>query len=221
MKPHKTISDQKQPSCWLVIVAIVIVVFFQIFNLTQEYKYLSEILDTVLEDKFEQAVERYRTSKLKEIENTFSIEFNPETEKETTVGINRDYKSGKLSFDQLMYRIIGHAIAGEKMDVNELDSLYKVVLMTDNLRADFDIIVYTAKTDTIIAQTSTSRDTKYQHATLRKEIDAQREAQVFFHNPISLIFQKMFLGIVFSALMLIAVAISLIYQLKIIFKQKK
>lgn len=221
MQHHKKISEKQQLLRWLVILAIIIVVFFQIFSSIQQYKYLSEILNTMLDAKFEQAVEQYRTSRLKKIENTFSIEFNPENEKETIVDIDSDYKSDKLSFDQLMYKMIGHAISREELYVNELDSIYKVVLMNDNLQADFDIVVYTAKTDTIIAQTSDIKDTKHQHTTLRKEIDAYREAQVFFRNPISIIFQKMFLYIVFSGLMLIAVVVALIYQLKIIFKQKK
>lgn len=221
MQHHKKISEKNTLLRWLVIVSIVIVVFFQIFSLVQQYKYLSEILDTVLEDKFEQAVEIYRTTKLKKLENKFSIEFNPDNEKESASDLKLDYKSEKLSFDKLMYKITGLAIAEEELDINELDSIFKAVLIDDNMLTDYKIVVYVGKTDTIITQVSYKADIKYLHFTSRKEIDANRDAQVHFNSPARLIFQKMFLYIVFSGLMLVAVVVALVYQLRIIFKQKK
>lgn len=221
MQYHKKIYEKNTLLRWLVIVSIVIVVFFQIFSLVQQYKYLSEMLDTVLEDKFEQAVEMYRTTKLKKLENKFSIEFNPDNEKESASDLQLDYKSEKLSFDKLMYKVTGLAIAEEELDINELDSIFKAVLIDDNMLTDYKIVVYVGKTDTIITQVSDKADIKYLHFTSRKEIDVNRDAQVHFNSPARLIFQKMFLYIVFSGLMLVAVVVALVYQLRIIFKQKK
>jgi Signal transduction histidine kinase len=220
MKHHKKISNKKQLFPWIAILAIAIVVFFQGYSLVQYYKYLSQMLSTILDDKFGQAVEQYRTLKLKYLD-TFSIKFNSEAEKESHVDARFDYKADKLSFDKLMYKITGHAIASEELNINELDSIYKADLITDNLQADYKIIVYSANTDSIIGQTTGMKSVNYQHSTLRKEIDIRREAQAFFRNPARFIFQKMFFYIILSGLMLIAVIVALVYQLRIIFKQKQ
>lgn len=223
MKHNKKIFKKKQYLRWIAIIAITIAVFFQGYSLVQYYDYLSEILHTVLNDKFEQAVEQYRTSKLKSLKNTFSIEFNPNDDKENDGDTKSDYRADRLSFDKLMYKLTSHAISPEELNIDELDSIYKIALLDDNLRTDFEIIVYKTRTDSVIAQTSNSRNTQmplHNHS-LRKEIDSGREAQVFFRNPVSLIFQKMFLYLIFSGVMLIAVVVSLIYQMQIIFKQKK
>lgn len=221
MKHHKKISEKNLLLRWLVIASVIIVVFFQIFNLIQQYKYLSEILDTMLEGKFELAVETYRTSKLRNLENKFSIEFNPEDKKESTTDIKLKYKSDQLSFDKLMYKVTGLAISGEKLDINELDSIYNSFLINDDLQTEYAIIVYSIEADSVIAQTADINRLKYQRFTDRKEIDNQREAQVYFSSPVRFIFQKMFFYIALSGLMLIAVVVALVYQLKIIFKQKK
>lgn len=175
----------------------------------------------MLEDKFEQAVELYRTSKLKNIENRFSVEINPDDEQESTANVKLDYQAEKLSFDKLMYKVIGHALVGEDLNISELDSIYKALLKNDDLQADYAMIVYFTKTDTVIAQTSDIKKPTYRFFTSKKEIDAQREAQVYFSSPARFIFQKMFFYIALSGLMLIAVVVALVYQLRIIFKQKE
>ena len=175
----------------------------------------------MLEGKFELAVETYRTSKLRNLENKFSIEFNPEDKKESTTDIKLKYKSDQLSFDKLMYKVTGLAISGEKLDINELDSIYNSFLINDDLQTEYAIIVYSIEADSVIAQTADINRLKYQRFTDRKEIDNQREAQVYFSSPVRFIFQKMFFYIALSGLMLIAVVVALVYQLKIIFKQKK
>lgn len=189
----------------------------------QYYNYLSEILHTILDDKFEQAVEQYRTSKLKSLKSAFSIEFNPNDDKESDGDTKFDYRADKLSIDKLMYKLTSYAISPEKLNINELDSLYDVVLRSDNLWTDFEIIVFKTRTDSIIAQTSNPQNARIplHNHTLRREIDSDREAQAFFRNPVSLIFQKMFLYLILSGVMFIAVVVSLIYQMRIIFKQKK
>lgn len=221
MKYHKKISEKSLFLRLLAMAAMITVVLIQVFSLIQQHKYLSKIFDEMLKDRFEQAVEEYRSSMLKNLEGKFSIVFNPFEEKDSVADLNIDYKKDKISFDKLMYKVIGHTIAGATLNINELDSIYSAKLKNDNLHTDYKIIVYKTKTNTIIAHKTNSVNSDYQHLTPKIEIDAQREAQLFFRNPTRLIFQKM-LGFIFaSGLMLIAVALALVYQLRIIFKQKQ
>lgn len=221
MKHHKKISEKKHFLRWLVFVAVLVVVFFQVFSLKQQYKYLSEIFNTMLNDKFKQSVEQYRTLKLKNLENTFSVEYNPKNESNSEVDVKIDYKNDKLSFDELMYKVTGHAIAGETLKIDELDSIFNAILLEENIKTDYKIVVYKTKTDTIIAQTSKLELAENLHFAHRKELDARRDAQVFFSNPAQLIFRKMLVYIIISGVMLVAVVLSLIFQLRIISKQKK
>ena len=215
---HKNIFNNNTLFYWITTIAIVIVLFFQGYSLFMYSNYSSEVMYTVLDNKFSQAVEEYRTNKLKKVDNSYTIEVNP-SENDVASDKYIDVRPDSLSFDQIMYKMTSVTISRFEFNIQEMDSLYNKILTANNLNVDYEIIAYKSGTDQIIEKTNKFETDNISSTT--KEVDSNIDVKVFFDNPVRLVAQKMLFYILISGLVLVAVLASLIYQLRIIFKQKR
>jgi Signal transduction histidine kinase len=205
----------------ITIIAIGVILISQVISLYTNYDFLSDILSKTMDEYYTVAVKSYRTLKMKNLNSSYSVDFNPTIEKTDSANQYIDYRKNNISFDDLMYKINSNALVSAKLDIEMLDSIYASILNSNDLFTDYELIVYKSGTDTIIARTNRISDISQMHVSQLKELDSIKDSQAFFINPARLYFKKMSGYVVLSGIMITIVILSLIYQLNIIRKQKK
>lgn len=220
-KHHKKIFFTNRFFHIITIIAIGVILIFQVISLNSNYDFLSKILSKTMDEYYTVAVKSYRTLKMKNLNSSYSLNFNPTVEKTDNAEQYIDYRKNNISFDDLMYKINSGALVSAKLDIELLDSIYASILKANDLFVDYELIVYKSGTDTIIDRTNKISEISKMHISQLKELDSLRDTQVFFINPARLYFEKMSSYMVLSGIMITIVILSLIYQLNIIRKQKK
>ncbi|MCL1934188.1 MAG: HAMP domain-containing histidine kinase [Candidatus Azobacteroides sp.] len=200
----------------IIIISIILVLVLLGYSLYSQYTYLSKIVFTSYNESLNTAINSYRSYRFDKmfVSDTISLELTNlnNTEKNTPKNI---------TIDELMYQINGVLIASTPFELYQLDSIYTSILHEKEIETKFCIVAFKHKTDSVLEQTGTQNKIKYKFYTSRKELDSERDVQVYFSNPVSLILKEMLFSFVFSFIMLVVIVIALIYQSLIISKQKK
>lgn len=231
MRHHKNKSEKK----YLLIVIIAstaLVLAFQIYSLLSQYDYLSKTLANSYDESLNEAINTYRTSRFNLYaggDTQLSFDFSDKNSETDSSGENvTRLKSADIgvdtvngSVDNLFYKINSYLIAKMPLSINSLDSIYASILIEKNILSDYSIVVYQSKSDSIIAETNKQLMSHHPTNVSRKELDAVHNVQVYFKNPVGLILHKMALYLISSGLILIIIVLVLIFQFRIIAKQKK
>ena len=114
-------------------------------------------------------------------------------------------------------------IADEKydLDLTSLENILRKNLMKSELDIPFGLTVYPVEKKNILEQSKNFKSQNFDHHSSRIEFDINREVQASFKDTHKVIFGKMIWYLVVSFIIFIIVAISFVYQLKIIIRQKK
>lgn len=231
MQHHKKISEKKY-----LLVAIfastALVLAFQIYSLLSQYDYLSQIIANSYDESLNEAINTYRTSRFNlysgddtQLSFDFSDKINTTDESEENVtrlksaDIGAD--SGNESIDNLFYKINSYLIAQIPLSINSLDSLYSSILKEKKIFSEYNIVIYKAKSDSIIVESNSEFKLLHPANVSRKELDTGHDVQVYFKNPVRFILQKMALYLILSGIILIIIVLVLVFQFRIIAKQKK
>jgi two-component system phosphate regulon sensor histidine kinase PhoR len=134
---------------------------------------------------------------------------------------SRKDTSRVLTIDEISYLLNSVLIAQTPFELYKLDSIYSAILKEKEIESKYDIIIFEHKLNSILEQSNITGNVHYQFHTGRKELDSERDVQINFKNPVSLILKEMALSFIFSFIMLVVIVIALIYQSRIISRQKK
>lgn len=215
MQHHKKISE-KNTLLSIIIIAIALVVAFQFYFLLSQYNYLSRVVANSYEESLVLAVKNYREYRFKLFADTqdgFSME----------VSDLKTHKSEeKVTMDEALHKLNSTIISLTPFEINKLDSIYSSILSEKQILSDYAINIYKHNSDSILETTIRQNiQPKYSFHTIKQELDIVRDVEILFTNPTTLILRKMSLLLILSSIILIIVVISLIYQFRIIYKQKK
>jgi two-component system phosphate regulon sensor histidine kinase PhoR len=215
MQHHKKIY-RKNVLFLIVIISILSVLALQAYSLYSQYNYLLKIVLASYEESLNTSIAQYRSYRYDQFtteQDTISIEI--------TGMDSRKNKSNNENIDELFYNVNSHFIAITPFEINTLDSIYCSILKEKEIESEYKIIILKHQSDSILEQNLEQESISYKFHTPRKALDSMRDVQICFKNPLSLIFRKMAFSFVFSFVMLIVIIIALIYQSRIISKQKQ
>lgn len=231
MQHHKKISEKKYLLV-AIFVSTTLVLAFQIYSLLSQYNYLSQIIANSYDESLNEAINTYRTSRFNlysgddtqlsfdfsdKISTTDVLEGNVTRLKSADIGAD----TGNESIDNLFYKINSYLIAQIPLSINSLDSLYASILTEKKIFSEYNIVVYKAKSDSIIVESNPKLMLRLQANVSRKELDTGHDVQVYFKNPVRFILNKMALYLILSGIILIIIVLVLVFQFRIIAKQKK
>ena len=211
---------------WVTVGGIASILFLQIISLFSIYNNMSKIIERNINDAFSLSMEEYRDRVLHE-NYTKDLKFQIKSLKnEKNIREEKDYKydyTGKLTIDDVMNKVIGMTIADEKydLDLTSLENILRKNLMKSELDIPFGLTVYPVEKKNILEQSKNFKSQNFDHHSSRIEFDINREVQASFKDTHKVIFGKMIWYLVVSFIIFIIVAISFVYQLKIIIRQKK
>ncbi len=228
MQPNKKIFKKNHFFRWIVSLAILLVVIFQGYSLISYYNNLSNIFIGMLNHEFEEAVIQYREITLEKEDVKFSIGYSSEdsnSESKTRTKLDATFKRVTkykgLPIDELLKKLPGFPLSRLPIYMDRLDSIYKAKLQQRNLFVDYKIVAYQTENDSILKTSKSNFNIKGKSHTSRYELDVKRTAQVYFKNPALFIIKKMAVLLALSAVVLVIIVVLLVYQMKIIAKQKQ
>lgn len=232
MKPHKKIFEKISLFRWIVITVVPIIVIFQIYSLTSYYNYWSKILSNSYSDALSTTISKYRTLKFNESKGgEMTIEFENEEEEgddELEVELNGKFfpkktekKQDTLGMDKILYNVNSMFLSSMPFEIVTFDSIFFNEIQHREIISEYEICIYNHKNDSILSRTNNLTELNTIYQTQREEVDSLRDVIVYFENPARLIFQKMLLFLIFSILILAIIIALLIYQMKIIDRQKR
>jgi two-component system phosphate regulon sensor histidine kinase PhoR len=198
----------------IVSVSILLVLALLIYSLSSQYGSLYRIVFTSFNESLNSAINQYRSYRFDRIGvDTVLVEVS-------------DFTSSKnvphsTAIDEVMYNINSIFISSTPFEIQKLDSIYLSILKEKQIDSKYNIIIFKHNSDTILEQSPVHGNISYKFHTVRKELDSERDVQIYFTNPVDLILSKMLLSFVFSFVMLAVIVIALVYQLRIIGRQKK
>lgn len=223
MVDNKKIYQKKHFFRWISIGGILFLLIFQFYSLYSTYQSLSKIINRSIDEAFVKSVKEHRNYRLTSIKNDsdkFSIKYKGSEKKSTPDSdFDKVLDFGELNIDDALYKVNSIAIAESPLEINKLDSIYSEILNKEELSLRYDIVVY--KKDSIVLKTKHLSSIKKLESTSIKELDSKYNAQVFYKSPVTQIIQKMLWFFVLSVLLILIVSYALIYQLKMITRQKK
>jgi signal transduction histidine kinase len=214
MQHHKNIY-KKNTLLLIVIASVVLALLFQTYSLLSQYNYLSKIITTSYEESLNSAINAYRSYRFNQmsVEGAISLEISDLDLKKNI--------TNPQTIDEVMYQINGFLIVNTPFEMQILDSIYSSILQEKEIKSEYNIVVFAHASDSIIQQSQMNEHKIGTAYTFRKELDSERDIQVYLKNPAILILKKMLFSFAFSFIMLIVIVIALVYQFKIIAKQKK
>ncbi|MDR3340979.1 MAG: HAMP domain-containing histidine kinase [Candidatus Symbiothrix sp.] len=194
---------------------MILILVFQAYSLLSQYNYLSKIIATSYEESFNAAINIYRSYRFNQMSEggSISIEISDLDSKKNA--------TQTITIDELMYRMNGLLIISTPFEIQKLDSIYSAILQEKSIASNYNIVVFVHASDSILQQSQKNEYSQGMAYTSRKELDSERDIQVYLTNPALFVMKKMLLSFLFSFIMLIVIILLLMYQSKIIAKQKK
>ena len=201
---------------WISIGSIFCLLIFQFYALYSTYQGISDIINRSIDEAFTQSIKEYRNIVIKKLKTPIELTINEEENDESSSNTEKlNYKGKNLTVDDVMYKAMGLIIAKDTINTFRLDSLFSAQLESRKLDIPFEIVIYKSKKDSFFAPNDKT------YSTPLKELDIQRNVKAFYENPIHLIFRKMRVFLIFSVILIVIIIFALIYQLRIITRQKK
>jgi two-component system phosphate regulon sensor histidine kinase PhoR len=198
----------------IVLVSITLVFALLIYSLSSQYRYLSRIVFTSYNESLNSAINQYRSYCFNKIGvDTILVEVS-------------DFASSQndlhnTEIDEVMYNINSRFVSLTSFEIQKLDSIYLSILKEKQIESKYNIAVFKHDSDSILEQSLVQENMSYKFQTIRKELDSERDVQIYFTNPVGLVLNKMMFSFVFSFVMFVAIMIALVYQFRIIDRQKK
>lgn len=225
LKHHKKIFEKKSFFRWISFGGIFFLLLFQFFSLYQTYINIGQVVNRSIEKTFVNAIKEHRSYRMSSVEKNssgkISVCFNKDTVKTKKEVITDDdvLDIGKASADEAMYKVNSYLIAKSPINLPKLDSIYARLLEKNKFSFTYDIILY--KKDSVFLKTDRlGKFTRLQH-TPKKELDFNTEVQAVYKNPFLLIFERMLWFFITSVILILIVSYALVYQLRLITRQKK
>ncbi|MBV7440344.1 HAMP domain-containing histidine kinase [Weeksellaceae bacterium TAE3-ERU29] len=204
---------------WISIGSIFCLLIFQFYALYSTYQGISDIINRSIDEAFTQSVKGYRSIAMQKFDESIELIINDEENKDPKEDFSNkeklNYKGKDILIDDVMYKAMGLIISKDTINTFQLDSLFSAQLETRKLDIPFEIVIYESKKDSFFVPNDKT------YSTPLKELDIRRNVQAFYENPMHLIFQKMWGFLVFSIILIGLIIFALVYQLRIITRQKK
>lgn len=225
MKPHKKIFEKISLFRWISIGSIFFLLLFQFYFLYNTYESVSRIIKSSVEKSFVSAVREHRDYRMQNVQTNgtgrVEIKFNSSNKNDSD---NRSEDEdildlGKMNVDDAMFKANSYIISKSPLEISKLDSIYFRFLKDENLEFLYDIIIY--KKDSIFFRTTRLVNVSNLQQTNRMELDFETDAQAFYKNPMTVILQKMLWFFISSVLLILVIGYALLYQLRIIIRQKR
>lgn len=225
MKPHKKIFEKISLFRWISIGSIFFLLLFQFYFLYNTYESVSRIIKSSVEKSFVSAVREHRDYRMQNVQTNgtgrVEIKFNSSNKNDSD---NRSEDEdildlGKMNVDDAMFKANSYIISKSPLEISKLDSIYFRFLKDENLEFLYDIIIY--KKDSVFFRTTRLVNVSNLQQTNRMELDFETDAQAFYKNPMTVILQKMLWFFISSVLLILVIGYALLYQLRIIIRQKR
>ena len=221
---NKKIFEEIPLIRWLITIAIILILFLQIYSLYAVYIDISNIIKTNISQAFIGTMKEYRNIEFNKLHKP--LEFKIESEDyliKKGEKLDYDYTNSQLNIDEIMTKVIGIVIddANIKINLNEIDSLFSANLKKNSIEIPYQLTATTIKNDSILLQTKNTPEVNFNYQTPKIEFDINREIQASYGGLYKVIFGKIIWYLITSLIIIIFISILLVYQLKIILRQKK
>lgn len=223
---NKKIFEKKSFFRWLSIGGLIFLLLFQFYSIHNTYNNISGIISQSIEEAFDKAVKEHRNYRIQGVQlnstGKISIRFNDIRKDD-----NKDNQEeeevldlGTLNIDDAVYKANSYIISKSPIQIPKLDSIYNASLKNERFSITYDIVIY--KKDSLYFATNRlpKNSSNLQH-TEKKELDFETQVQAIYKNPVTIIFQQMIWYFIASVLLILIIGYALIYQLRMIVKQKQ
>lgn len=206
---------------WITITGIIMILFLQVFSLYSIFTNMSTLIEKSIYDTFSESMKKYRHIVLQKNYKK-DIEFKIQSIN-SSVTKNKNYEydyTDQLTIDEVMEKIISITISEEKIPINikDLEKIFSEELNKKGINIPFNIISYDSNNK---ATSNDKNISRFTYQTPKIEFDVNTSVIAHYSDIHLLIIDKIIWYLIASAIIIVFVSISLIYQVSIIISQKK